>query len=524
MTVTNSTPHGIIIKEAGRIGSLTLISRILGYLRDAAIAGLLGAGFYSDIFFAAFRIPNLFRKLLSDGALSISFIPVFTRIKMERGDEEAFDMVRSSFIIVFLAGSIAVIAGSIAAPAIVKLIAPGFIDNFEKFSATVNLTKIMMPYLLFVALMAICMGTLNAMGHFFAPSAAPIILNLSILFFAGCVSSSIISPPGASLAIGVTVGGFLQLALHWPFLISNGFKVFKKNIRFHQGSIQALKRMFPAMTGLSAYQVNLLTGTFLASTLDQGSISYLYYADRLIQFPLGVFTVSVTTVLFPELSKKVIAGDMDEISELFLRGIKFIFFITIPSLAGLVALKKHIVTLLFSQGAFDLKAVNGTCSVLLFFSLGLWALSGTRLLVSLFHAFSDMRTPFKAGIISMTTNIFFSWVLMGFMGVKGISIGICAASMVNFTLLLMEAVRYLNTSCLKEIIYSACRSVFFSGIMFSVVKWVEIFICPSGEYGKVLLFGSLTICILTGVFVYAGLGLLFKTPEIKFMIKLVKKN
>ncbi len=526
-------PPKTMTKKAGKIGFATLVSRILGFFRDAFIAKLFGAGLYSDAFFAAFRIPDFLRKLFSDGTLSISFIPVFTQILIKKGKEDAFDMIRSSFMLVFLLGTIAMVAGFFSAPVIFKAIAPNFSEDFHRFSVTVMMAKTMMPYIVFISLMAVCMGALNAMGHFFAPSVSPIILNLTILFFAGFVSSRL-PIPALALALGVTTGGFLQLILHWPFLISRGFKLFKKSTLFHPGTLLAAKRLFPAMAGLSAYQVNMLTGTFLASTLGQGSISHLYYADRLVQFPLGLFTVSVTTVLLPELSKKVAKGIPDDISDLFERGIEFVFFITLPSLAGLIALREPIVTLLFFRGAFDANAVQGTCSVLIFFSFGLWALSGNRLFVILFHGFSNTKIPFKAGVISMAANIIFSLYFMKIMGLKGIALGVCAASMVNFAILFIGTGPYLSAASCKKIMKSACRSVFFSGIMFVSVKSAASFLCPSmidgvnGNnceiWGNLSLFAGVSICIFLGILIYAGLGIIFKTPEMAFMIKLVKKN
>jgi len=512
-----------LLKGAGTVGTATLVSRILGFVRDAVIAMLLGAGFYSDAFFVAFRIPNLLRKFFSDGVLSISFVPVFTRYLKEKGKTAAFEMARSAFFIVSLIAALAVIAGIVSAPLIVRVLAPGFGAASSKFALTVVLTKLMMPYVFCLSLTALCMGILNSMGHFAAPAAAPVVLNVTIILFAAVVSP-FFDMPVTGLALGVTAGGVLQLALQVPFLASRGISVFKKAALLHPGAVRAGRRLIPGIIGAAGYQINILVSTFMASGLSEGSISYIYYADRLVQFPLALFAVSVSIVLLPELSRKAVSKNSEDASALFAKGIQLVFFITIPAMAGLVALREPVVSLLFQQGAFDYTAVKETASALLFFSVGLWAFSGTRLFVTLFYAFSDVDTPFKAGLAAIAVNLVLSGFLMKSMGHGGLALSISAASMVNFFILVIGARAYLSASLWKDIIICACRSVFISVIMYFTVCFAASFLSVGEATDKLMVCVGVAACVVTGIAVYAGLFGAIKSPEVELIKKMLHRN
>ena len=425
-------------KRAGIIGVSTLISRILGFLRDAVIAMAFGAGLYSDIFFLCFRIPNLLRKLFSEGVLSISFIPVYTECLAKQGKKRAFEMARSAFFIISIFVSMSVIAGVVSAPFFVKLILPQFKSGSYQFALIVLLSRIMMPYILCVSLLALCMGILNSMGNFAAPAAAPVVLNIVIIFFALIISPRL-KTPVAGLAIGVTAGGVLQLAMQIPFVLKTGFRFFKKNVFFDDKALKAGKKLIPAMVGASGFQINIFISTIMASNLACGSISYLYYADRLVQFPLALFAVSGSIAIFPAFTEKAALGKLNELTEQFTGLIKLVFFITIPSMAGLIVLRKPIVSLLFQYGAFDLNAAQGTGRALFFLCTGLWAFAGTRLFVNYFYALSDTATPFKAGLVSIGINIVLSFFLMQTMGYQGLALSISISAAINFFLLLKAA-------------------------------------------------------------------------------------
>ncbi|MBF0201627.1 MAG: murein biosynthesis integral membrane protein MurJ, partial [Desulfamplus sp.] len=430
--------HKNMIKGAGIISVAALASRILGFIRDAALAGTLGAGLYSDAFFAAFRIPDLFRRFFADGALSISFIPVFTKEMLKRGKEEAFKMARSilvwlsliSLLLFFIlygenifsflwtlfkylhdlilylldfflcegrGGGIPSWGGGIASwdggiPSWGGGIPPwgggipswggGILSWWERNSwslagpgLTLELLLIMMPYVVFIAFMAVFMGILHSLGHFAAPATAPVLFNMVMILAALGAAALPSAQTAHAMAWAVTAGGGLQLLLLIPFIHKKGFSIKGEVEMCHAGVKRFFKMTGPAVAGMGSCQVNLLICTLLGSFLAQGSISHLYYADRLIQFPLALFAVSLSTSLFPELSKKIASSDIDEASFIFTRGLSMVLFISIPSMAGLIILRDPITALLFHQGAFGPGDVQATGHVLLFLSTGLWALS-----------------------------------------------------------------------------------------------------------------------------------------------------
>jgi len=298
-----TTENHRVTKAAGVVGSATLLSRIFGFIRDVVIAWFFGAGLVSDAFFVAFRIPNLLRRLFAEGSLSAAFIPVFTEYLTKRGKDEAFRMARSAIRLLSVLLVAITVAGILLSPIVIRLIAPGFVTSPEKYSLTVFLTRIMFPYIFFIGLVALCMGILNALGHFAAPALAPVFLNISIIGSVFLIAPHM-ADPVAGIAIGVLIGGFLQLALQVPFLIKKGFYFWQKTNMYHSGLKKVGLLMVPTIFGSAVYQINILVGTLLASLLAHGSVSYLYYADRLVQFPLGIFAIAMATAVLPTLSRQ----------------------------------------------------------------------------------------------------------------------------------------------------------------------------------------------------------------------------
>ena len=380
---------GRILKKTALISILTFLSRILGVVRDSLIAVYFGASLQSDAFFVAFRPFDLARKLFSEGILSISFIPVFSETLEKEGRSQAIAMIFSFFFIFSMLGIFIVLSGIIFAPLVIKIIAPGFIDHSYQFGLTLVLLKIMLPYVFFILITALCMGVLNSFGNFGVPAVAPLVFNLVVIGFTLFISSRF-NVPVAGLAVGVTVGGMLQLAIQVPSMIRLGMLKISCFRFFHPGVLRVAKIMIPSMIGAASYQINIMVASFFTSGLDEGSVSFVYYADRLVQFPLALFAVSVATVLLPEISKKVVLGRLDEVGDLFSRGVKFVFFITIPAMAGLMALNEPIVKILFGYGAFDALAVQKTADCLFFLAMGLWAFTGARLFVTLYYSFMNV--------------------------------------------------------------------------------------------------------------------------------------
>lgn len=501
MIKTMSKPSSKLVKSAGSVGAFTLVSRILGVVRDAVIALLLGASPASDAFFVAFRIPNLLRKFFSDGMLTLSFVPVFTACMAQRGRAQAFAMARSCFLLLSVTGVVIVVAGIAFAPLVVKMVAPGFAPDSYTFALTVLLTRVMMPYIVCVSLMAVAMGVLNCLGHFAAPAAAPIVLNLVILLGAH-VLSPLVGSQALALALGVVLGGMAQLALQIPFLLRQGFVFLKRAELFHPGALEAGQKMLPSLVGAAGFQINVFAATVIASTLSSGSISYLYYAERLVQFPMALFAVSVSTVLLPELSRKKGSNDPLAASEAFARALGAVFFITIPAMVGLVALRAPVVSLLFQQGAFDRLCVRETALALLCFCLGLWAFSGTRLLVTLFHGFGDVTTPFRAGMAAIGFNLVAGYFLGHTFGHWGLALSISAAAAINFFILLVRASAHLDSLLVKNLAILACRALFVSVIMYFPVSYGASLVTVELSKGAVL--ARVAGSVIVGVAVYVG--------------------
>jgi putative peptidoglycan lipid II flippase len=512
-----------IFQNAASVSVLTLFSRILGVVRDALIAMLFGASTASDAFFIAFRPFDLLRKMFSDGILSISFVPIFSGLLEKGKKDQAIAMFLSALFLVSVAGAILVIIGIVLAPFLVNILAPGFVPGSYTHSLTVVLLKIMLPYLLVILTLALCMGVLNSLGNFCLPAATPIVLNFVVILFALFVSSHF-SSPIMGLALGVTIGGVVQLALQIPFLIRHGMMDFTRFTWFHPGVVKIGKIMIPCMIGAASYQINIMIASLFASRLSQGNISFLYYADRLVQFPLALFAVSFSTVFLPSLSRNMAQGKKNEVSaevsKDFSKGAQLIFFVTIPAIAGLLVLGGPIVSLLFKQGAFDALAVDQTAGCLFYLVPGLWAYTGTRLFVTLHYALSSVRLPFVAGLVSIGFNLVLCWFWVNPFGARGLALSVSLSAMAGFGVLFMNMPGILSR---RLLIVSACRPVFFSVIMFFFVRWAAQFIVTE-EYGKLGLGAGIFVCILLGICCFVLTAVLTASPEIKQIKLMFKKD
>ncbi len=501
----------------------TLLSRILGFVRDMIIAGFFGAGMAADAFFVAFRIPNLLRRLFAEGSLTIAFIPVFTEYLQHEGEAAAFQMARSAFRLISLILALAAVLGILLTPLIVRIMAPGFILSPEKLSLTIGLTRFMFPYIFFIGLVALCMGILNAMDHFAAPALAPVFLNLSMI-----VAVLFISPrldnPVYGLAIGVLLGGVLQLALQIPFLIKSGLFFWKAADLFHPGLKRVGILMLPAVFGAAVYQVNILVGTLLASLLPQGSVSYLYYADRLVQFPLGIFAIAAATAVLPSFSKYAAKKDILALNETFGYALRLVTFITIPAMVGLILLREPIVGLLFQRGAFDTATTAMTAEALLYYGIGLWAFSAVRIVVSLFYALQDTQTPVKMAAISIGVNIILGAALMWPMKHGGLALATSLASMVNLALLIKALKQTLGLLKWNMVLKSLIKSLVCAVAMGMVVIAAGPWLLPTGPVTfRQLLFG-VSISILLGIGTYTVCAFLVKCPEIHELIHMLQSR
>jgi putative peptidoglycan lipid II flippase len=497
-----------LTRAAGVVAAATLLSRVLGFARDAVIAWHFGAGFSSDAFLAAFRIPNLFRRLVGEGVLNSAFVPVFAETLHRGGPREGRRLFGAAARVLGLLLTGACLLGVVFAGWLVTLVAPGFAG--PKLEVTVTLTRLMFPYLMAAGMMSLCMGALNVYGSFAAPALAPAALNIAIIAAAVCISPHL-ETPVLSLGIGVLVGGAAQVAMQIPSLARHGLTLRGLTGFRHPALTRIGRLMVPAVLGGAVYQINILVGTLLASMLPEGSVSYLYYADRLVEFPLGLVAISAATAVLPSMSRDVAAGYPERVAETFGRAFRLVTFITLPATAGLLLLAEPIVSLLFLRGEFTAVDVRLTAQALSYYSFGLWSFSMVRIAVSAFFALQDSRTPFRAAALCIAANLLLGVVLMGPLAHAGMALAASIASTLNVILLLVFLGRRLGRMPWGGMARSMVRSALNTTVM-SVGVWLlstRVLDATGGRWPAV---GA---CLAAGVILYGGSSLATGSPELR---------
>jgi len=497
--------------------SATLASRILGYVRDMLIAWSFGAGIYADAFIVAFRIPNLFRRLVGEGALGMAFIPVFHDYARRQGRRRALDLAVVVFRRFTLILFVIVLLGTVFSPAIVRGLAPGFMVSGDKLQLTVHLTRIMFPYLLLVGLVALSMGVLNALGHFTAPALAPVALNVAMIaaVLIGVWLAPSMAMRASILAAGVVVGGVLQLGLQLPVLVRYGVR-FWETPRPETDALGRLGRSaLPVILGGATYQINVLLGTLLASYLAAGSVSYLFYADRLVQFPLGIFAISAVTVMMPGLSRQAAEQRLDAMKETLLQSLRLVWFVTMPAMVGLIVLREPIVAILFERGAFGSDSTHLTADALLWYSTGLWAYAALRILLAMFYALQDAYRPLKVAAVSMVVNLGAGIILMRIMGHGGIALAAALAAMLNVVLLTVMLRRKIGPLGGWKMVPAAGRILGCTALMGGAVHWLNAWVAAMPGSGTAVQAGRVVFCVTMGVAVYTTAAFLCRSGELR---------
>lgn len=428
-----------LLQSTALTGGMTLLSRISGLVRDTAFASLIGAGatVAADAFYVAFRIPNFFRRIFGEGALSQAFVPVFSEYHARNSPLEtrAFVDHMTGVLGLVLFGVTA--TGVIAAPVLVTLLAPGFLDEPHKYDLTVQMLRIVFPYLMFVSLVALAAGVLNTHGRFGAAAFTPVLLNVCLISAALFVAPRM-REPVVGLAWGVFVAGIAQLLFQIPFLRGIGMVPRPRLRAPHDGVARVGKLMLPAIFGVSVAQINLLINTLLASFLVTGSVSWLYYADRLMEFPVGIFGIALATVILPSLSRQHAAQSREDFSHLLDWALRWVFLITVPAAAALMVLAAPMVTTLFGYGKFTAHDVLMSSRALVAFAFGLMGFVLVKVLAPGFYARQDTRTPVRIGQISVGANIVLSLVLVYPLAHVGLALAVSLAALVNAGLLYLR--------------------------------------------------------------------------------------
>jgi len=509
-----------ITKAAAVVGTATLGSRILGFVRDMLIAGFFGATGTIDAFYVAFKIPNMLRELFAEGSMSAGFIPVFTEYLTKESPKEAKKLSDTIFTFLSLTLLGVIFLGVIFAPYLVRVVAPGFVDNAEQFSLTVTLTRIMFPFLLFVGLAALSMGVLNSLRSFAAPAIAPITFNIVIIASVLYVLD-LFESPVVILAAAVTLGGACQYFTQVPSLIKRKFFFSFSFTPKHPGMKRVVTLIIPTLFGLAITQINITVDSILASYLAAGSITFLYLGTRLMQFPLGVFSTAISTAVFPSMATFAAKNDKEGLIDTVSFGTRLAFFITIPAMVGLVTLAVPITNILFQRGEFTAADTIGAALAVKYYCVGLWAYSGTRIFIKAFYSLKDTKTPVKVGVLAMVANVFFDLVLMGPMGHSGLALATAISGSVNFTFLLFLLHKKLGRIDGAKIVRSTvkiCISAAIMGVFCYFMADNPIFTTNTGLLKRV---GLVFLSIISGAVIYLIAALSLRCEELDFVKNMV---
>lgn len=423
-----------MLKATATVGANTAFSRVLGLVRDVVIAWAFGASRETDAFFVAFRLPNFLRRLFAEGAFSQAFVPILGEYKSQRSHDEVRQLAAH------VSGTLGAVLlmvtaiGILAAPVLVMIFAPGFLANAEKFALTVQMVRITFPYILFVSLTAFAAGLLNTYGRFGVPAFTPVLLNLALIG-AALWLAPLMAEPVTALAWGVLIAGLAQLAFQLPFLKRLGLLAWPRIARAHEGVRRIVRLMLPAAFGASVAQINLLVDTLIASFLVTGSVSWLYYSDRMVEFPLGVFAIAMATVILPSLSQHHAEQAGESFSDTLDWALRWVLIVATPSAVGLALLAGPILTTLFQYGEFSPRDVHMASLSLMAYAVGLIGFMLIKVLAPGYFARQDTRTPVRVGIIALVANLILNLALVVPLKHAGLALATSLAAFINAGLL-----------------------------------------------------------------------------------------
>ncbi len=430
-----------LLKSGAIVSAMTLVSRVLGLVRDIVVANLMGAGASADVFFFANKIPNFLRRLFAEGAFSQAFVPVLTEYHAQGDHQKTRELIASAAGTLGVIVTLVTVVGVVFSGAITALFGAGwFIDwlhggpSAAKFELASFMLKITFPYLWFITFVALSGAILNTMGKFAVSSFTPVFLNITIIAAAIFISPRL-EQPEIGLAIGVFLGGLVQFSFQIPFLIKAGALVRPKWGWRHPGVIKIRTLMIPALFGVSVSQINLLFDTFIASFLATGSISWLYYSDRLLEFPLGLFGIAIATVVLPALSRKHVDAESKGFSSTMDWGVRMVVLLGLPAMLGLMVLAKPMLMVLFMRGEFTVQDVQQASLSLTAYASGLLNFMLIKVLAPGYYSRQDTKTPMKYGIVAMITNMVFNAIFAYLYGYVGLAIATALSAFVNMALL-----------------------------------------------------------------------------------------
>ncbi len=480
-----------IAKSAGIIGVATLVSRILGFIRDIIFAAFFGTGIFAQAFVVAFRIPNLFRDLIGEGATNAAVVPVLVEELTHKGKDEFWKLANILLNLLLVVLTLLTLLGVILSRPIVIAIAPGFLQDAEKLNMTIALTRTIFPYLIFIGLAAYSMGVLNSIKHFTAPAFSMGLLNVALILCMFIWRQDVLG-----LGIGVLLGGFLQIAVQVPVLIKSGI-TFSQRSFIHPKIRKIVRLLLPRIFGSGVYQINVFVSTVLASIariVGEGAVAALYFSNRILQFPLAIFAIALAQAALPTLSGHVARKEAEEFRDTVNFLLRSVFFVLLPASAGLIALSVPITSTLLERGAFGGYSTMITSNALFFYAFGLLAYGTIKILVNSFYAMQDTKTPVKIAAFSLVVNIFLSIVLMFRFKVGGLALANSISGILNAVLLFIVLRRRIGTLHEKSLLASLVKIFIASLLMGIFVFWLH---------------GYLRLVFFSGAIWHSALSLLF---------------
>ena len=496
----------------------------MGYVRDLLIARYLGAGIISDSFFVAFKLPNLFRRLFAEGAMNSAFIPVISGIQIKDGKRKAVEFLSESISLIFLFLLVLVITFELFMPTIISLIAPGFVEDKEKFELAVKFSRLTFPFLVFISVSSLIGGYLNTMRKFAAMAFTPVILNISmisaLLFFELDQSNKVLNTQYLSLSI--SLAGVLQLIWLLFYLRKIGIflefkKIFSKTLfKISRESKKLFKLFLPAAIGNGVYQINLLIDMILASTLPAGSISYLFFSDRVNQLPLGVLGIALSTALLPILSEQIKKNNLKDANASINNCLQLSFLFAIPASLGLIGLSNEIINFLFVRGEFTSESAKLTSLSLCALSFGLPAFILIKVLAVCFFSREDTKTPVYVALITMIINLILNLILIDYFLHVGLAIATSISAWLNAIILLVILKKRKLITIDNKTVQIFFKSIFSSIVMFFIINYssnlvqFNYFLAESFIEKLVIL----SLLIIIGIFIYSILMYFFKASNL----------
>ncbi|MFP3868296.1 MAG: murein biosynthesis integral membrane protein MurJ [Desulfobacteraceae bacterium] len=527
MTSTVSSQTGTIARSAGTVGIAVFSSRILGLVREQVFAGLFGAGYAIDAFVVAYRIPNLLRDLFAEGALSSAFVTVFTDYDQRQSEARTWRLANNVMLTIGLLVALLAVLGIFSSSSLVRLLAPDYGKVAGKLGLTALMTQIMFPFLPLISLAAVIMGILNSKGRFFIPAMASSFFNLGSILFG--VALTFVAPrfgyhPIVGMAVGTLIGGLLQLLGQLPALFRVGYRPQLCFDLRDKGLHRILRLMAPAVIGLSATQFNIFINTFFASSCAQGSVSWLNYAFRLMQFPIGVFGVALSIATLPVVSRYASQRDLEGLKSAFISSLNMAMIITVPASVGLAALAQPVIALIFEHGRFTAFDTQQTAAALALYALGLFAYSGVKIVVPVFYALDDTRFPVIGSFITVAANLLFITLTLEALQHRAIALSTSLSVIINFVFLSAILYRKLQGYPIGNLSRCLIKVLAASLIMGLAVLQLHPYLAAlmgTGLGGQIV---NLLVTILAGAGLYGLLVYVFRIPEFMELIGQVTRR